>query len=52
MARPKLKQRKQRVNLTLDPGTVKGAKELADVLGISLSELVGLALRLKFVMKG
>ena len=51
MARPKLNQRKQRVNLTLDPDTVKGAKELADVLGISLSELVGLALRLNFVMK-
>lgn len=46
MARPKLNQRKQRVNLTLDPHTVKGAKELAEEYNMSLSLLVERALEL------
>jgi post-segregation antitoxin (ccd killing protein) len=44
MARPKLNQRKQRVNLTLDPYLAKRAKGLAEEYNMSLSLLVERAL--------
>lgn len=47
MARPKQTKHKQRVNLTLDPGTVKAAKELAEKHGISLSALIEATLELE-----
>jgi antitoxin component of RelBE/YafQ-DinJ toxin-antitoxin module len=49
MARPKLKQHKQRVNLTLDPEILEQAKKLADQSGMSLSKLVEIALELEMV---
>jgi hypothetical protein len=49
MARPKLKQHKQRVNLTLDIHTLEQAKKLADQSGMSLSKLVEIALELEMV---
>ena len=51
MARPKLKQHKQRVNLTLDPDILEQAKKLADQSGMSLSKLVEIALELEMVTK-
>jgi antitoxin component of RelBE/YafQ-DinJ toxin-antitoxin module len=51
MARPKLKQHKQRVNLTLDSDILEQAKHLADQCGMSLSKLVEIALELEMVTK-
>jgi antitoxin component of RelBE/YafQ-DinJ toxin-antitoxin module len=51
MARPKLKQHKQRVNLTLDIHILEQAKHLADHCGMSLSKLVEIALELEMVTK-
>ena len=51
MARPKLKQHKQRVNLTLDPDILEQAKKLADQSGMSLSKLVEIALDLEMITK-
>jgi predicted HicB family RNase H-like nuclease len=47
MARLKQAKHKQRVNLTLDPGLVKAARELAEKHGTSLSALVEATLELE-----
>jgi hypothetical protein len=40
MARPKIKNKKPRVNMTLDSLVVREARLIADQEGVSLSELV------------
>jgi antitoxin component of RelBE/YafQ-DinJ toxin-antitoxin module len=51
MARPKIRNKKQRVNLTLEPDILQEAKKLADQCGMSLSKLVEIALELEVVTK-